>query len=221
MDVIEAINTRKSIRNYKPDAVPKAILEDILKAAIRTPSGVNVQPWEFIVLTGDVLEKVKQANAAKFSAGETPSMGIWSGGTYTGVFRERQVAMAAQLNELLGIAREDREKRMAWRVRGFRFFDAPAAIIVAMDKALGTGQLFSIGAVTQTITLAAVKYGLGTCIMAQGVSYPQVIQEIAGVPDTKLLVIALSIGYPDWSAPANKIQTARDPLDKITTWVGF
>jgi nitroreductase len=42
-----------------------------------------------------------------------------------------------------------------------------------------------------------------------------------GVPDSKLLVIAVPIGYPDWDAPANKIYTPREPLEKITTWVGF
>lgn len=221
MDVIEAIYARKSIRAFKKDPVPKAILEEILKAATRSPSGVNVQPWEFIVLAGDVLEKVKQANVAKFDAREMPSMGAWAGGEYAGVYRERTFAMGAQLNALLGIAREDREKRLQWRRNGMRFFDAPAAIIIAMEKSLGTGQVFSIGSIAQTIALAALKYGLGTCMMIQGVSYPQVIQEIVGVPDSKFLVIALPIGYPDWDAPANKIYTEREPLDKITTWAGF
>jgi len=221
VDIIEAINARKSIRAYKPDPVPRAVLEEILRAATRTPSGINIQPWEFIVLVGEALEKVKQANVARFNAREAPSMGMWTGGNYEGIYRDRQVAMAIQLNELLGIAREDREKRLEWRRGGFRFFDAPAAIIIAMEKSLGTGQLFAIGSVTQTIALAALKYGLGTCIMAQGVSYPQVIQEVTGVSDSKQLVIALSIGYPDWNAPANKIYTTREPLEKITTWAGF
>ena len=221
MDVIEAIYARKSIRAYKKDPVPKAVLEDILKAAERTPSGVNVQPWEFIVLTGDVLEKVKNANAARFDARETPPPNMWSGGEYTGVYRDRTFAMGAQLNSLLGIAREDREKRIAWRRNGMRFFEAPAAIIIAMEKALGVGQLFSIGSMAQTIALAALKHGLGTVIMIQGVIYPQVLREIVGVPESKELVIAMPIGYPDWDAPCNKIYTEREPLEKITTWAGF
>jgi nitroreductase len=221
VDIIEAIYARKSIRAFKKDPVPKAILEEVLKAAERSPSGANAQPWEFIVLTGDVLEKVKQANVAKFDARETPSTGMWTGGEYTSVYRDRTFAMGAQLNALLGIAREDKEKRLQWRRNGMRFFDDPAAIIIATDKSLGNSQLFSIGSIAQTIALAALKYGLGTVLMIQGVMYPQIYQQILGVPDSKLLVIAVPIGYPDWDAPANKIYTPREPLEKITTWVGF
>lgn len=220
MDVIEAIKTRRSIRGYKPDPVPKEALEEILETAIRSPSSMNTQPWEFTVVAGDVMEKIKQANIEKLDAGERPHLEE-PRGEYTGIYRERQVALAVQLFQLMGIAREDREKRMDWMRRGFRFFDAPAAIIISIDKEVGTGGQFDVGAVSQTIALVALNYGLGTCIMGQGIMYPDVIRKLTGITESKLIVICLTIGYPDLDFPANKIYSAREPVEKNTTWCGI
>ena len=220
MDVIEAIKTRKSIRGYKPDPVPKEVLEEILETAIRAPSSMNTHPWEFTVIAGGVMEKIRQGNIDKFNAGERPQLEV-ARGEYTDIYRERQVALAVQLFQLMGIGREDREKRMEWARRGFRFFDAPAAIIISIDKAVGTGGQFDIGAVSQTIALVALNYGLGTCIMGQGIMYADVIRKLTGIAESKLIVICLTIGYPDWDFPANKIYSAREPLENITTWCGI
>ena len=61
MDVVEAIKMRKSIRKFTPNPVSREVLMEILEIAGRAPSGMNTQPWEFAVLSGDVIEKVKQA----------------------------------------------------------------------------------------------------------------------------------------------------------------
>lgn len=220
MDVIEAIKTRRSIRGYKPEPVPKEVLEEILETAIRSPSSLNTHPWEFTVVAGDVMEKIKQANIEKLNAGERPHLEE-PRGEYTGIYRERQVALAVQLFQLMGITREDREKRMDWMKRGFRFFDAPAAIIISIDKEVGTGGQFDVGAVSQTIALVALNYGLGTCIMGQGIMYPDVIRKLTGITESKLIVICLTIGYPDWDFPANEVYSAREPVGKITTWCGI
>ena len=126
------------------------------------------------------------------------------------------------LFELMGIEREDKEKRLQWMERGFRFFDAPVAIIVVTDKSLAENTpLIDIGIVIQSICLAAMNYGLGTCIEDQGCLYPEVLRDIAGIPDTKRVVMAIALGYPDWEFPANKITTTRVPVDENTTWRGL
>ena len=60
MDVIEAIKTRKSIRGFKKVPVSKETIHKILEAAIRAPSGMNTQPWEFVVAGGKVLELIRE-----------------------------------------------------------------------------------------------------------------------------------------------------------------
>lgn len=221
MDVIEAIKARKSIRNFKADQVPQWVLRDVLEAAVRAPSSVNCQPWEFCVVTGEALQKIKQGNLEKMAAGAGADRDV-KHKALEGIYRQRQVDLAVQLFGLMGIAREDRPKRTAWIQKGLRFFDAPAAIFVCTDAAMDErGPEFDIGSVTQTICLAALKYGLGTCIQGQGINYPDVVRRHTGLPESKRLMIAIAIGYPDWDFPANKLISEREPLDKITTWHGF
>ena len=66
-----------------------------------------------------------------------------------------------------------------------------------------------------------MKHGLGTCIARQGVYYPDVLRKIAGIPESKKIVIAIAIGYPDWDFPANAVETDREPAEALTRWVGF
>ena len=223
MNVIDAMNKRRSIRGFTADPLPKALLREILENAIKAPSALNSQPWEFAVITGSVLARIRAANVEKLRSGAPMApdhlAALWP---KESVYRERQVALAKQIFNLMGIAREDKAKRNAWQERGFRFFDAPAAIIVMADQVLSeSGPLLDIGMVVENICLAAVAHGLGTCIEDQGIFYPEVIREMAGIPETKRLIIGIAIGYPDWDDPANQLQTPRTPVDQITTWAGF
>jgi len=120
------------------------------------------------------------------------------------------------------IPRDDKEKRNQWLERGFRFFDAPVAIIVSVDRLLSEmGPLIDIGAVMQTICLTALNYGLGTCIEYQGVMYPEVLRQYAGIPESKRILASIAVGFPDWDFPANKLESTRELVNNITTWCGF
>ncbi len=221
MDVIEAIRARKSIRGFKPDPVPKEVLREVLDIAARSPSGLNAQPWEITVVTGEVLNKIKQGNVEKLVSGEPINPDI-AMKPFEGVYRQRQVELAIQIFQLMGIAKEDKEKRAEWMQRGFRFFDAPAAIILSVDRSLDESRpLFDIGAISQTICLAALNYGLGTCIEDQGIMFPEVVRKYTGIPESKRIIVSIAIGYPDWGFPANKLESKREPVESSTTWCGF
>lgn len=58
MHVDEALRTRVSIRAFRPDAVPRALIEEVLDAARRAPSGTNIQPWKVHVVSGDVRDRL-------------------------------------------------------------------------------------------------------------------------------------------------------------------
>lgn len=223
VDIAEAIRTRKSIRDFKPDPVPKKVLREILEIAARAPSAENSQPWEFTVLAGEVLDNVRQANIKKLHARAPYHPDLHNEGWPKGsIYRQRQVGIAKQIFQLMEIAREDKEKRMHWMERGFRYFNAPAAIIISVDQLVHYPRpLFDIGAVTQNICLAALQYGLGTCILNQGISYPEVLNKLAGIPASKRIMISIALGYPNWDFPANKVVSTREPVENITTWCGF
>jgi len=223
MDIVDAIRARKSARGFKPDPVPKEILGEILEIAGCAPSAMNTQPWEFTVITGEVLENVRRVNVEKLSAGEQPHPDhVAANWPADSIYRHRQVELARRIFQLMEIQREDKQKRARWMERGFRYFDAPAAIIISVDRSLSeAGPLLDIGAVMQTICLAALNYGLGTCIEDQGIMYPDVLRKFAGIPESKRIIIAIAIGYPDWDFPANKLESSREPVENTTTWLGF
>ncbi len=223
MDIVEAIKIRKSIRGFKADPVPKEVIMEVLEIAGRAPSAMNTQPWEFAVLTGEVLEKIKQVNIEKlYSPDPSQPEHTVTGWPRDSVYRDRQVELAIQIFKLMDIGREDKEKRASWMERGFRYFDAPAAIILLTDSVLtDEGPLLDLGAVMQTICLAALSYDLGTCIEDQGVMAPEVVRKLANIPETKRIIMSIAIGYPDWDFPANKLETTREPIENLVTWCGF
>ncbi len=221
MDIVEAIRSRKSIRSFKPDPIPKEMLREILDIARRAPSAMNTQPWEITVVTGEVLDNIKKGNIEMLAAGVTPNPDL-PFKPPEGIYRQRQVDLAIQIFGLMGIAREDKEKRAEWMQRGFRYFDAPAAIILSMDKAVDKLEShLDIGAIIQTICLAALNYGLGTCIEDQGTWFPEVLRKSTPIPESNEILISIAIGYPDWDFPANKLETKREPLENFVTWCGF
>jgi nitroreductase len=131
------------------------------------------------------------------------------------------VELAKSLFQLMDIARVDRERRKQWLLKMIRFFDAPNAIIIATDEEVsGHLSTFAIGAISQNIALAAVNFGLGTCIENAVVLYPEVIRQIVDIPQSKKIVIGIAIGYPDWDFPANKVQISHEPLTNVTSWHG-
>jgi nitroreductase len=219
MDVIEAIRSRKSIRGFKPTPVPREILTGILDAAIRAPSAMNTQPWEITVLTGEALENMRRGNIERLNAGATPRPDIQRK-PFEGQYRQRQVDLAIQIFQLMGITREDKQKRAEWQMRGFRIFDAPTAIIIAIDRSLDSSimSILDIGALVQNICLAALNYGLGTCIEDQGIMFPEVVRKFTGIPESKRIAVCVAVGYPDWDFPANKLQSRREPLEKTVSW---
>jgi len=221
MDIVEAVRSRKSTREYKPDPVPKEILREILDTSIRSPSTLNTQPWEITVVTGEMLENIRKGNIEMLNSGAKQNLEI-PHKPFEGKYRQRQVDLAIQIFNLMGIAREDKEKRAEWMQRGFRLFNAPAAFILSMDKSLDESavSLLDMGAIMQTICLVALNYGLGTCIEDQGIMFPEVVRKFTSIPESKRIMMCIAIGYPDWDFPANKLESTREPLENVVTWCG-
>jgi nitroreductase len=221
MDLIEAIKSRKSVRGFKPAPVPKEIISEILTVSVRAPSGDNCQPWEFMVLGGSALEDLNTALREQFNAGAAPHPDFIRK-PFTGVYRNRARELNTELFRLLDISREDSQKKKLWTLKMLGAYDAPNLILIYTDaEALGLSRvMFGIGALSQNIALAALHFGLGTCLLGAVTNYPEVVREMIGIPQSKIIAIGIGIGYPDWDFPANRLQSAREPIENITTWIG-
>ena len=219
----DVVNGRRSIRGFKPDPVPRALIEEILALAMRTPSSLNTQPWNFTVLTGEPLDRIRQGNTERNLAGVPHSREFRLGEEYAGVHRERQIEIAKQLFGAMDIAREDKAKRHDWVLRGFRQFDAPVSIVVTYDRVLLGSDIapFDCGAVTTALVNAAWSRGLGCVINSQGIMQSPVVREHAGIPDDQVIQTCVAMGWPDETFPANAVVSRRKPVSEAARFVGF
>ena len=219
----EVVMGRRSIRGYKPDPVPRALIEEFIGLASRAPSSMNTQPWNFTVVTGEPLDRIRRGNSERMLAGVPQSREFRTGGAFAGAHRERQVDVAKQLFGAMGIARDDAERRQDWVMRGFRQFDAPVCIIVTYDRDLdGSDDTpFDCGAVTNALVTAAWSRGLGTVINSQGIMQSLVVREHAGIPDDQVIMKSIALGWPDDDFPANAVVSRRKAVDEAARFVGF
>jgi len=223
VDFDTVLMDRRSIRGYKPDPVPRKVMEEIIALAIRSPSSMNTQPWHFWVITGEPLDRIRKGNTERNLAGIPASREIRSHGAYQGKHRDRQKEIAVQLFDSMGIAWDDKARRNDWVLRGFRQFDAPACVVMTYDKELQHGDIaqFDVGAVVNSLVLAAWSRGLGCVINSQGIMQSPVVREHAGIPEDQLIQTCVAIGYPDFDFAANNVRSKRSPVSEVARFVGF
>ena len=214
---------RRSIRGYQRKPVPKALIREVIEMAMRAPSSLNTQPWNFYVVAGPVLDRIRAGNTERNLAGVPDSREFRGHGAYEGAHRERQIEIAKQLFGAMGIAREDKAGRQDWVLRGFRQFDAPVSIVVTYDRSIHGGDIapFDCGAVTNALVNAAWSRGLGCVINSQGIMQSPVVREHAGIPEDQVIMICVAMGWPDETFPANAVVSKRKSVDEAVVFVGF
>lgn len=224
MNIDQAIRDRRSIRGFTDEPVSRELLEEIIELANRAPSSMNTQPWHLHVLTGEPLERVRKGNTERMLGGVPPSREIGDDyAVYEGQHRQRQIEIAVQLFEAMGIERHDKDRRQDWVMRGFRQFDAPVSIVVCFDRDLldNTIAHFDCGAVTYGLVLAAWSRGLGAVINGQGIMQSPVVREVAGIPEDQVILTCVALGWPDDGFVANSVVSRRRPLGDTARFLGF
>ena len=214
---------RRSIRGYKPDPVPRKLIEEVLTLAMRAPTSMNTQPWNFYVITGEPLNRIRAGNTERMVAGVPQSREFRTGPGFAGKHRERQIGVAKQLFSAMGIARDDKDARQDWVLRGFRLFDAPVCVIITYDRELdGSDDTpFDCGGVANALVNAAWSRGLGAVINSQGIMQSPVVREHAGIADNQVIMKSIALGWPDDTFPANAVVSERKPVEEAAVFVGF
>ncbi len=223
MDVLEAIQTRKSVRAFKPDPVPSETLSELLEIAQRAPSGTNTQPWHTYVCTGEVQAAITTdvLEMAQAGTGKGYEDFDYYPATWKDVHNNRRRAVGWSLYSLVGVEKGDREGSARQAMRNFLFFDAPVGIFVTVDSYLRLGSWADAGMYIQSIMLAAKGLGLDTCPQAAWIPYQEPVRNHLGIPEDQALVTGMSLGFADPDKIENTLVSEREPVENVVHYRGF
>jgi len=222
--VEEAILSRRSLRAFRPDPVPRQTVERILALASRAPSGTNIQPWHVTVVAGEARDRLTQAmHAAFMQHGEEGWKREFE--YYPSKWRDpylsRRRKIGWDLYGLLGIGKGERERTHRQHARNYLFFDAPVGLVITLDRDLPVGAWLDTGMFLQNVMLAARGFGLDTCPQAAIASAHPVLRRELQIPEEQLVVCGMSLGYARADAIENTLVTEREPVARFARFMGF
>lgn len=214
------IRSRKTVRAFRPDPVPRSQLVEIIEVARMAPSNFNTQPWRVHVLAGAAKRALSEAISRVHSANTHPPFSPFP--------QPPPPDCAARLNDFgrrfyttLSIDRSDMAARARQTGRNFLFFDAPVGFIFTIDSALTKHSWLDFGLFLQNLMLAAHARGLATCPQVSFVRYQSVIAEELGLAPEEAVTCGMSLGYADKQAAVNHLGMPREPVEQFTRWLGF
>ncbi len=210
--------TRRSFRGFLDTSVPDHIIQEVLKDAQCAPSNCNTQPWDVHIVRGQKLKELSQILHAKNTAGEfTPDFSFDMDAFY-GMYGDRKNAQGKAYYEAMNVMREDKEGRRRAAALNLSFFNAPQAVFLFMpvfgDSVRTAGD---IGMYGQTFLLSLAARGLGGIPQTSLGFYAETIREVLGISEEMKMLFGISFGYPDESAPGNRMHMDRVPItDSVT-----
>ena len=221
-DAVErAIASRRSIRAFRPDPVPQALVEHLLDVAARAPSGTNMQPWRCHALAGAKKENLSTALRAAHAAGPGEAEYRYYPKDFPEPYLARRRKVGWDLYGLLGIAKGDHARMHEQHARNFDFFDAPVGLIFTIDRRLEIGSWLDYGMYLQNVMTAARGHGLDTCPQAAFAPYHAVIRAELGLAPEEVVVCGMAVGYADEKAVENTLATERVAARDFTSFRGF
>jgi nitroreductase len=214
VDVLSAIEERRSTRAFLERPVDREILERLLFLATQAPSAINMQPWEFAVVSGEERKRLSRLLVKRMRE-RNISCGPGAQKPLPEVFVERQ-------RELLRCILPTLPKETAFNdfinEGSCNFYGAPTAIFLTLDMAFSSARLTDIGIVAGYLVLAAHAMGLGTCPIGLVTAFDDDIKDSLNLPEDKTVVVAVAVGYRDETSPINRSRSGRAPLTEVIRW---
>jgi nitroreductase len=217
--VEELLRERYSCRAFRPDPVPRPIIDRVLTAAQRTASWCNSQPWQILIASGEAKERFRKAIYAEAASGAEDRHDFTPPREYTGVYLERRRESGFQLYNTLGIARGDKAAYAKQALENFNFFGAPHVAIVHTVEALGIYGAIDCGAYVGNFMLAAQALGLGSIAQAALARHSGLIRRHFKLGDDRRVVCGISFGFPDRDHKINSYRTSRAGLADTVTFI--
>ncbi|POR50073.1 nitroreductase [Bosea psychrotolerans] len=219
--VERAIASRRAVRAFLPDPVEPKLVRRILAVAAQAPSGTNMQPWKVRVIGPDSRARLEAALLAALDSPDLPAAEEYR--YYPESFREpylsRRRKVGWDLYGLLGVKKGDVAGMRRQTAANLRFFDAPVALMVTIDRDLEIGSWLDLGMFVQNILIAAQGHGLNSCPQAIFARFHPVVRRELAIPENEVVVCGIAIGKVDPDAPANALVPEREPVEAFTTWL--
>lgn len=216
VNVTDAVNARKSVRAFLPDAVSDDLIAQLLTTASRAPSGGNVQPWRIYVVNGDSMTRFREFLTDRPI--EPAAYDIYPSPLHE-PYRSARFKVGEDMYATLGIERDDKAGRFGQFAKNMDFFGAPAAIFCFVDRIMGPPQWSDLGMFLQTFMLLAQEAGLGTCPQEAWAVYENAVSEFVAAPDEQRIFCGVALGHVDLDAPINSLTTDREPLEVFARFV--
>lgn len=222
--VVEAIQSRRSVRAFVDREVPEALVRELLQLSARAPSGGNLQPWKVYVVAGEERRRMSKAALKAFAAlGTEPQKSEYH--IYPADIKPEYEARRRQVGydmyQLLGIARDDAAGKMAQSAKNFEFFGAPVGLFFTLDRQMDSCQWSDVGMYMQSLMLLARENGLDTCPQEIWAILPKTVGEVLQLPEHEILFCGMALGYADLEHASAKLQTERTDLDEYASLRGF
>ncbi len=219
MNILDALQQRKSVRAFLDQEVEKGKIDSILAAASHAPSGANIQPWQVAVVSGETKKKLQEHIEKNFKEGKRgPADYQYYPKEWNNPYKLRRINCGQQMYSSLEIARSEKHRKRDQWAANYRSFDAPVMLLFFMDTTMETGSYLDYGMFLQSIMLAAMDQGLATCTQASLADYPEIIKTALDYPQDSVLLCGMALGYEDKEAPINSYRTPREKTDSFTRY---
>lgn len=211
ISAFEAVVGRRSVRRFLPTPVSNDVIETILNAAARAPSGVNAQPWMVHIVTGETRERLSRAVTSAVEVGSQSAEYRYLPEVMNEPYLSRRRKIGFDLYALYGIDRRDVAARKEAMLRNYTFFGAPVGLFFVMDRDMTLGSWLDCGMFMQSVMTVARAFGLDTCPQQAWCDYGGVVHQVLDIPAQHTLLSGMALGYIDPTAPENKLVTERAP----------
>ena len=219
MDVKTALAERKSTRAFLDKDVSISIINEIINQAKTAPSGVNTQPWQVAVVTGESKDRLCNKLEKAFRGGKKGAMDYkYYPVEWLGEYKQRRKECGLLMYSNLDIKREDKQRQLDQWALNYQAFKAPVILLFFIDKSMEKGSYMDYGMFIQSIMLSAVEHGLATCPQAALGEYPEIVRGEFPHYKDKIVLCGMAIGYEDKTEVINSYRTPREDLSQIAKY---
>lgn len=214
MDLLKAIENRRSTRAFSDKPVERQTLEELIRLGTQAPSAINLQPWEMAVVSGEERKRLSRVLVKRMKE-RNISCGPGAKKPLSDAYMDRQRGL---LNSILPHLPEDMPFQNFINEGSCNFYGAPTAIIIVQDEVFSSARLTDIGVLVGYLVLAAHGLGLNTCPIGIITAFADDIREELNISEEKQVVIGVAVGYADTNVPVNRARSERVPIDEVVKW---